>query len=41
VPIDLGQVIMIGLVASPVLWIEELRKAIARRRQSALEPKGA
>jgi Ca2+-transporting ATPase len=32
VPIDLGQVLVIGLVASPVLWIEELRKALRRRR---------
>jgi Ca2+-transporting ATPase len=31
-PIDLGQVVAIGLVASPVLWVEELRKLLARRR---------
>jgi Ca2+-transporting ATPase len=31
-PIDLGQVVMIGLVASPVLWVEEVRKWLVTRR---------
>ncbi len=32
VPFDLGEVLAIGAVASAVLWVEELRKLIARRR---------
>jgi Ca2+-transporting ATPase len=32
VPIPLEQVLLIGLVASSVLWVEEIRKFLARRR---------
>jgi Ca2+-transporting ATPase len=33
VPINLVQIIMIGIIASLVLWVEELRKFFARRYQ--------
>ena len=39
VPLHFEQVIAIGLVASLVLWVEELRKLVARRRQRP-SPKG-
>jgi magnesium-transporting ATPase (P-type) len=33
VPFDLGEVVAIGIVASFVLWVEEGRKLVVRRRQ--------
>jgi hypothetical protein len=32
VPIDFRHFVLIGLVASPVLWVEEVRKWLVRRR---------
>ena len=40
VPIDLRQALAIGVVASPVLWIEELRKLVARRRKKPQSTRG-
>jgi magnesium-transporting ATPase (P-type) len=34
VPMDLHEVVGIGAVASAVLWVEEARKAVARRREA-------
>jgi hypothetical protein len=30
-PFSLGEVVAIGVVSSSVLWVEELRKVLARR----------
>jgi Ca2+-transporting ATPase len=35
VPLDLGEVLAIGVVGSLVLWVEEARKWLVRRRLSA------
>jgi hypothetical protein len=31
-PIGLREVVLLGVAASAVLWVEELRKLVARRR---------
>ena len=38
VPIDLREVVAIGAVASLVLWVEELRKLVIRRRDARTAP---
>jgi magnesium-transporting ATPase (P-type) len=40
VPIDLDQLLVLALVASPVLWVEELRKVFARRAAAAARQPG-
>jgi magnesium-transporting ATPase (P-type) len=40
-PLSLGSVLSIFLVASPVLWVEEVRKLVARRAQRKLPPPAA
>jgi hypothetical protein len=41
VPFSLKEVVAIGAAASLVLWVEELRKWIIRRRERGLGPEAA
>jgi len=40
VPVDLHEVLGIGAVASFVLWVEEARKYVVRRRERPAAPRG-